>query len=306
MAATPPPTTPDAAADTAQEPCPTPLEWRVVVEEFRRLRTTGSVVPDDGPSINFTTFGAGLPVYILGPGHNDDELFSLLAWLLREECRAVFTDLPAVDWPVRCLPELQRQSAAVLQVANELQHEQFAVVGVGTGSAVALDLCLNAPERISALTLLQGGARLELTWLERSISTYGSLLPGTLGSLPGWRALQQRNHRPWFPPFDASRFEFLANHRAQTPIAQASRRMLLWAGLDFRAQLPELKLPTLLIRTEAEARAVSGAMQELKAALPQAREEAMHTTGMYPYLTHPHRVAKLLRTFLESASLLNA
>jgi hypothetical protein len=44
----------------------------------------------------------------------------------------------------------------------------------------------------------------------------------------------------------------------------------------------------------------------LASGLPCARTEFLHTTGHLPYLTHPHRIAKLTREFLlDEASLQN-
>lgn len=289
----------DSTPVTEPEPCPTPLQWNVVVDEFRKRRQVETVDAADVPALPVATLGTGPALYILGPAAGDCELFALLAWLLKDEYCSVLVDLPHIGWPVRCLAELQRQTAAVLSAADQLQHERFAVLGVGPGGTVAIDLCVNAPQRAAALALLQGSASLELSGLERGFYAYGSLLPGTLGVIPGWRGLQQRNHRPWFPPFDSSRFDFLLQNLASTPTAQASRRMLLWAGLDFRPQLSALKQPGLVIRTEGESRAARDGMQTLQTGMPNAQVEELHSTGVFPYLTHPHRVAKLLRSFLQ-------
>jgi len=34
--------------------------------------------------------------------------------------------------------------------------------------------------------------------------------------------------------------------------------------------------------------------------LPQAKSETILGTGQYPYLTHPHRLAKVVANFLEA------
>jgi pimeloyl-ACP methyl ester carboxylesterase len=290
---------PDDAAPGTPDTCPPPLEWRSVLDEFRRLSRGFAVDSPDSGGIRGRTFGSGSPLYVLGPAAGDCELFALLAWLLKDDHCCVFVEPQPVSWPVRPLPELRRQTCALLRAADELGHERMSVLAVGAASIPALDLCLNAPGRIERLALLHGRARLATSWLENAICLYGSLLPGALRSVPGWRRVQQRIHRYWFPPFDAGRFDFLLETLGRTPTAQAARRLRLWSGLDYRPRLSALQLPVLLMHTEGEGRAIDADMQQLQSALPQAQVVDLHSTGLYPYLTHPHRVAKLIREFLQ-------
>lgn len=288
----------------AAEPCPTPLEWRVVVDEFRhQCRPFGCASETGNEPIVGVTFGIGAPLYFLGPAAGDHELFALLAWLLKDEFQCVFVDLPRIRWPVQSAAELARQTLAVTTAAALLGHDRFAVFGVASGSALALDLAINVPDQVSALCLLQASARVSASMLERGLQTYGSCLPGRIGGVPGWRGLQQQNHRPWFPPFDASRFDFLLRNLGQTPTAQLSRRMRLWADLDFGQYLAAIRAPVLLVQTEGEGRLFADASRDLEKRLADVRAESMHSSGLHPYLTHPHRVAKLVRTFLESVRL---
>lgn len=288
------------AAPGNAEPCPAPLEWRVVLAEFRSqcLAFEGRA-GDGGERITGRMFGSGRPLYFLGPAAGDHDLFALLAWLLKDECACVFVDLPTIGWPVRAATELPRQSRAIVAAAESLGHERFSLLGVAAGSSLALDLALNHPDLVQALVLLQGSARAPRSWLERGYCSYGSLLRGGLARVPGWRRLQRQNHRRWFPPFDGSRFDFLLENLGQSPVAQVSRRLQLWASLDFRNHLADVKSPTLLIQTEGEGAPAAAAALELQAALPNVSTEELHSAGLYPYLTHPHRVAKLLRMFLR-------
>lgn len=288
-----------AAETAAAEPCPTPLEWRVVVQELRRQRHPFETSAANGEAVRGTTFGSGLPLYIIGPAAGDSELFALLAWLLKDEFCCVLVEPVRIGWPVRPGLELARHSAAIVAAAAHLGHERIALLGVGFGSATALDVGLCRPDLVTAIALVQGAARRSATWFERGLSQYGACLPGTIGSIPGWRGVQARNHRPWFPPFDATRFDFLLQNLGRTPTAQVSRRMLLWGSLDFRPQLRDIAAPVLLIETEGLGRSAAAAVRELHDGLPHAQLESLHSAGFYPYLTHPHRLAKLLRSFLE-------
>jgi hypothetical protein len=80
----------------------------------------------------------------------------------------------------------------------------------------------------------------------------------------------------------------------------AKEQAALIREVDLRPRLPEIPQPVLLVETEGEGTATRACQQELAAALPNATNETILGTGQYPYLTHPHRLAKILRQFLDS------
>jgi hypothetical protein len=57
-----------------------------------------------------------------------------------------------------------------------------------------------------------------------------------------------------------------------------------------------------LIRTEHEGAVFSAAEDELERKLPQVSSESIPLAGQLAYLTHPHRVAKAVRSFLGEPS----
>jgi pimeloyl-ACP methyl ester carboxylesterase len=172
------------------------------------------------------------------------------------------------------------------------------VIAAGFGSLVALHLMSIAPDDVDAAILVCGSARRRLSLVERGLLAWGRVWPGPARRIPGWLAVQQQNHRRWFPPFDATRWEFLLDNLGMTPTAQLARRMSVMGGVDLRPSLPGVRPPVLLVRTEGEGAVSAACQEELAAALPHAQSEWLHTTGQLPYLTHPHRLAKLVRSFL--------
>lgn len=283
------------------EPCPTPLEWRQVLAEFRAQREMIELETAGG-RLTATAFGSGRPLYFVSPPAGSHEQFALVAWLLKDEFRCVFVDYRSLSAQspfavVRRDGMLQRLAGDVTRVAEQLGHHSISLCGISFGALVALQLLLDEPESVEATMLICGYAERRFSWLERGLLGYGALLPGTLGALPGWRRLQEQNHRPWFPPFDTSRWEFLRDDLAATPTSQLARRLSIADGVDLRSSLARVSTPILLVRTEGEGRALTACQDELETALPNVRSEWMHSTGQFPHLTHPHRVAKLARTF---------
>lgn len=287
---------PAAPDSPTPEPCPTPLAWRDVVTRFRRERTEFEL-DVDGDRVDGAVFGAGPPLYFLNPAIGDLDLYALLAWRLAEQFRCVLLNYPG--------PAAQRKrrlgqaEAALLAAADHCGDREFSLFATGWGSMVALHTMLDAPDRIPAAVLACGFAHRDLTWIERGLLAWGSLSPGRLARIPAWQTVQERNHRPWFPPYDETRWQFLRDNLGDTPIRDAARRLSVLAETDLRQRLPEIKSRVLLVRTEGEGPLLTRCQEDLQAGLPAATTEWMHTSGHYSCLTHPHRLAKLIATFLS-------
>jgi pimeloyl-ACP methyl ester carboxylesterase len=106
----------------------------------------------------------------------------------------------------------------------------------------------------------------------------------------------------WFPPIDPTRWEFYLDNTRQTPIATLAQRFGMLGKFDLRSRLRDLQTPVLLLHVEGEGAIQTGCREELAAGLPNSRTEFLHTTGMLAYLTHPHRLAKLIREFVTSSN----
>jgi len=67
---------------------------------------------------------------------------------------------------------------------------------------------------------------------------------------------------------------------------------------DLRPRLNEVTTPVLLIRSEGEGMVSAACQRDLEAGLPHARVERLTSCGHLPYLSHPHRLAKIVKSFL--------
>jgi pimeloyl-ACP methyl ester carboxylesterase len=193
-------------------------------------------------------------------------------------------------------------SDALFAVADAQRDDRFHVLAAGFGSMVALRAMLDRPERIDRSVLVCGYAHRRLSLIERGLLTWGSFWPGGLKQVPGCRSVQMQNHRPWFPPFDVSRWEFLAHNLGASCTRDVARRLAALADVDLRPRLRDIRQPVLLVRTEGEGRIETACQDELHSGLPQAHSEWLHTTGQVPHLTHPHRLVKLVKEFLNATA----
>ena len=299
----PPAGAPDSAVcpDT-REPCPTPLTAAEVLATFRAEAETWSL-DHNGDTIHGRTFGEGPPLYLLNGVLGTHELHVLLAWVLREHFRCIL-----FDWPPERIarrgagPAIAPFVEDLMRVADFHGDEQFPVFGTSFGGQIALAAMQSRPERIARAVLHGAFASRRLSVFERLLVRSGRWSPGTVRRLPLFEAILRQNHRPWFPPFDAARFRFLVDETGQTSIRTAARRVDALRRTDLRPGLGEIRQPVLLVRTEGEGAVSSAAHDLLTASLPNATSEWLHTCGQLPHLTHPHRMAKLLRSFLLEAA----
>jgi pimeloyl-ACP methyl ester carboxylesterase len=281
------------AAMPQREGCPPPLQWQQVLATFREQSTIWNTDTPAG-RIQGRMWGEGPTLLMLNGLGGSQELFALCAFLLKANCRCVLLDYPIgrrVTWPRLC--------DSITEVVTEISGlEGCHLFGTSFGSALALETALRLGPQVHSLTLHAAFAHLPLTIFERLAAGFVRWLPGLAQSLPLWRGLQERSHRLWFPPIDPTRWLFYLDNAGQIPIAELARRFGMLRGFDVRSSLPQLTTPTLLLHVEGEGETQTRCRDELAALLPNDRTEFLHTTGLLAYLTHPHRLAKLIREFV--------
>lgn len=283
----------------SSEGCPPPLGWAQVLDEFR-AQSEPWTVSIAGTSVRGRTLGRGRPLYFLNGFAGTSDLFCLMVWLLRDEFRCVVFDYPATAEGPKNGSPLTADSLATLifEIADSQRDETFSLFATSFGSVVALAALAADPRRIDRAILLNGFAHRDFSLLERLLSRAGRFLTGTLTSVPFRAAIHRANHEHYFPPFDHGRWAFSADNMAQTPIRDLAERVAVAEAFDCRPRLAQIEQPVLLVRTEYEGHVSAACQEELAGGLPHATIEMLHTTGPLAYLTHPHRLAKVVRTFL--------
>lgn len=288
--------TPPAPLPPVGEPCPTPLVWSEVLATYHSESTPWELANGSRRLVG-RTWGEGPPLYLLNGFAATAEMSSLLLWLLREQFRCVVFD-SFDDGSVRkSRPAMSDFAADVLAVADHHGDNAIRIFGASFGAAVALQAALEAPTRISGLVLQHGFAARPLSMSERVLAAWCRRSRRLLSAFPGRRRVQELNHRRWFPPFDGTRFEFLVKSTGSIPQAELAKKALAAATFNATGRLSEIACPVLLVRTEGEGQIEARCHSVLEQGLKVARTEWMHSSGMHPSLTHPHRLAKLLKTF---------
>jgi pimeloyl-ACP methyl ester carboxylesterase len=279
----------------AASSCPPPLRCREVWQTVQRDAQTW-LLPRDGYALRGWTFGAGPPLYFVNGFAGAAAIYSLLAYLLREQFRCVLFDIDLSAARLNTVPlnTAGDFAADLLAVADWHGDAAVTVFGATFGGTVALQAALSAPGRIERLILQNVPAHGSLTWAERTVAWWCAGSRRAVAQFPGRLRVQTFNHRRWFPPLDPDRWAFFLEATGAQPVALPARQALALERVDLRPQLTALRQPVLLIDTEGAGPRLAAAQQDVLQRLPQAREERLHTTGLLAALTHPHRLAKLM------------
>jgi pimeloyl-ACP methyl ester carboxylesterase len=289
------------------ETCPSPLGWTEVLESVRAESEHWSL-DVEGAVLRGQTLGRGRPLYFLNGISGNRELFCLLAWLLKDDFCCVLFDYRSRASSTRAKGQrtqpLTRSvlAADLIAVADAQGHPTLSLFAAQFGSLVALATLMEFPIRVEQAILLGGFARRPLSPFERLLCGLGRWMPGDISKVPLRSTLQCASHQRSFPPFDATRWDFFAQNTSRTAIGDLADRAALFASFDLRGRLSQVHQRVLLIRTENEGSISAAGQEELERELPRASVEEMPLAGQLAYLTHPHRVARAMRSFLGGGS----
>lgn len=288
----PVPVVSETCASAEPEACPTPLGWKQVLRKVHEESQEWEL-ERNGTLIRGRTFGNGPPLYFINGLGGTSDLFLLTAWLLRDDFRCVVFDYS------RGCNSLDRMTEDLFAIADAQGDQRFSLYATSFGCLVGLKAMLQFPERVESSVLQGGFAYRKLSLFETMLARLNCFAPGTFRRVPFRKKIQLWNHRRWFPPFDQSRWQFFVDNTGELPISLLARRAVIVGQSDLRSQLSAIKQPVLLIRSEGEGMVAEECHRELEAGLSISETELMKSTGHIPYLTHPHRLVKLIRPFLQ-------
>lgn len=271
--------------------CPPPLAWQDVLSEFRNQSEAFQFTGSDGLTVSGRVLGEGPPLYILNGLAATSEIFCLTVWLLREEFRCV-----AMDYPEQATT-LSQLASSLFTTADGLGDCEFDLFATSFGSAVAMEVLTANPGRIRH-AVLQGPVNgIRLSGLERLVTKAALLAPGRMRHIPLFRAALQNNHRLWFPPIDPTRWHFTTLNVGSVAIRTVARRLRMLNGLDWTERLSEIDTPVFVISSEGEAARHRDAAELFADRIPGAKSERIPNCGHVPFVSHPHRLAKLIGPF---------
>lgn len=285
----------NAAGVPSGESCPPPLAWQEVLGAFR-TESHAWELDRGNRRLTGRTWGEGPPIYLSNGFVATSEMYALLVWLLRDSYKCVVFDTAVQPSSRRARLSVSDFADDLLTVADHHSDKAIHIFAPAFGAAVALQTALDHPDRVASLVLQHGYSRRPLSWSERLLARWYRNSQRTIATLPWRRRIQELNHRRWFPPFDGTRFEFMMETTGQISVADLSQKALAMDAFNLEGRLSQIHCPVLLIRTEGQGALETAGHEALERQLPGSRTEWLHSTGLHPYLTHPHRLAKLLKS----------
>lgn len=189
----------------------------------------------------------------------------------------------------------------VVAICQALQLREVVLVGHSAGAIVALLAAILAPECIGKLVLLAVSPH----YLNEP-DYYGGFERADLLAI---LAEMHANYARWASTFATM---LLGQHQAsalshelvacatQADPALATQSLELNFLGDFRPQLPQVRVPTLLLQCTDDPAVPEEVNAYLLAHLPRATLVTLATTGHSPHLTAPAEVAAAMRRFLAT------
>lgn len=189
-------------------------------------------------------------------------------------------------------------ATAVLAVVDELGDSRFHLAGISLGGAIALDVAVQAPDRVLSLTMLSSGSRIGSVegWQDRAATVRASGTASLVtGSASRWFA-------PGFLDSDSG-----AGARALADLIDVddesyARCAEALGDFDRTAEARTLPVPALLVSAEFDAVTTPDSMRELAAILPDAQEIEITGASHLAPLERPADIAQALADHLVGAA----
>jgi pimeloyl-ACP methyl ester carboxylesterase len=213
---------------------------------------------------------------------------------------------PLLDWPLRTmrLPDgVETIDAYADYVAVQTSDlEEFVLVGDSFGAVVAIALAARRPIGLRGLVISGGFAANPVTSrLGRAKISAARFLPGPL-----YRRLTLPLHAASLAsPFDTEGEQPLSTRatadlfREHTPWRSYTARAKAAFSADYREQLGDISVPTLILTPEHDTLIGEEAAGILRGGIPDAVEHVLPRTGHMFRFTHPVTYSGHIRDFLN-------
>ncbi|MGY2895547.1 alpha/beta fold hydrolase [Deinococcus sp. UYEF24] len=190
----------------------------------------------------------------------------------------------------------------LLGLLDALELDRVAVLGVSMGSYIAQALTIAAPERVSALVLVVTKAGGTTSSTARYLAEHAGELQGlTPEQIRLW--LGNRMFAPQTPEAMKQAFAAFMTEQERTGMTLGPQQLeaanKAMEGFDFRPDLPELKVPTLVISGRHDILNPPEAGEEVAHLIPNARFEVLEDAGHLATLEQTPRFLELVESFLK-------
>lgn len=210
----------------------------------------------------------------------------------------VAPDLPGSGATPRSTVPLGLDTVADTLVATAVGAgvERFTVLGYSLGTAIAVRAATRHPERVTGLVLTSGFARLD-NRMRLAVQVWRELLEGDRELLARFLTLMATG-APALEALSPDELEKAVAELAVSVPAGTPEQVDLVAGVDNRADLARITVPTLVVATTLDPLVSPALSRELAAGIPGA-ELVEVEAGHLVAAEAPQRWLDLVRAFLD-------
>ncbi len=216
-------------------------------------------------------------------------------------CFAVELRGNGVPKPEASPEQISREGFAedVLAVADAANADRFHFVGCSLGGAVGLELCRRSRERIATLTLVGAYAAYP------SASEYVGGIIAAVRAAGTMRRFALERAEALGLPRGERHDETIEQYACKSPESFIAATRATWLG-DYRSELPEIRVPALIVRGSRDSVAGDALARELAGGIPAAELVTMEDAGHVANADHPARFNRILRDFLQRNAMRSA
>lgn len=245
----------------------------------------------------------GLPrLLLLHPVGADHSLWDAVVPLLTPRFQVLRPDLRGhggSSTPAQDDYRVEALADDVLGLCDALGWDTFAVCGVSLGGITALQMAVQAPQRLTALSLCSAAARMQEPpgggWRARAQAVRAHGLAG------GADGMVERMFSPAHRATNDPLVDTLRNVFVHTDPAGFAASLAVLRDADLVPSLPALKMPALVITGRHDPLIPAAAVQALLDGLPDARHVELDT-GHFPPVEAPQAFAEVLASFCQAAA----
>lgn len=242
-----------------------------------------------GRSVHYTLHGRGPTLLLMhGAGGNgmnwSPEVRRLTGW------RVAAIDLPGhgKSEDVRSLATITDYAALVLACADAIDAPIFAVAGQSLGGAVALQVALDAPERVSHLIVVACAPKIDVNpALLDALQT---------GDSSVYTILTRLSYARGTPPERLAQYEA---HLRKVPPSVLWQAFAACSTFDVSARLPEIDLPTLILGANEDRMIPAQGSIDLHGTIRASSLYLFSTTGHMIHVEAPDETTRVFRAFLS-------
>jgi pimeloyl-ACP methyl ester carboxylesterase/DNA-binding SARP family transcriptional activator len=167
-------------------------------------------------------------------------------------------------------------------VVNANKLDKFALLGISQGAAVSIEYAIRYPEKVSQLILFGGyaagwriGATEALTKEREAVMTLTAIGWGT--DNPAYRQIFSST---FMPDANEAEFNWFNDFQRLTTSAENAVRFLsVFADIDVRHRLAQVKVPTLVIHAMGDQRIPISVGRDIASAIPNAEFVGLESNG---------------------------